>query len=137
MLFRDKKRNFSYKSNGWVIHDLVMSSELELMIRESGPAGIAPDAIMKALVKPVSRWTVNRPLVALCEQGLVKSVGNGRATPCITTTPFTRADIDAYFARPAGRPVAPFREAYLEPMPNIDLERAQAVCAVAGAGPSG
>jgi len=102
-----------------------MSKQLEQMIREAGPAGIAPDAIMKALPNQVSRSTLNRQLLSLTENALIKPIGNARATRYVTATPFSRADIDAYFARPANnRPVAPFREELLDTSPNIDPDRA-------------
>lgn len=102
-----------------------MSRELLRLIRESGAAGIAPDTLMASLESQMSRSTLNRQLAALVSEGSVKSVGKTRSTRYVTTTPFTRAEIDEYFKRPATeRPMAPFREELLLPTPNIDPERA-------------
>ena len=50
----------------------------------------------------------------------------GRNTRYISSTPFTRADIDAYFSIPwQQRPSAPFNEALLASSPTLDADRAQ------------
>src|SRR5262245_26009725 len=102
-----------------------MQSMVRDLIQAAGPAGMAPDALMKALDPPISRSTLNRHLSALRASGVIKALGAGRATRYVTTTPFTRADIDGYFAVPVNtRPLAPFREELLAPEPNIDPDRA-------------
>ncbi|HEY4079354.1 MAG TPA: Fic family protein [Burkholderiaceae bacterium] len=103
-----------------------MPQDIKQLILAAGPAGIAPDALMQALQDQISRSTLNRHLSHLRESGDIKPIGNARATRYVTTTPFTRADIDAYFAKPANsRPLAPFREEYLEPAPGMDPDRAK------------
>ncbi|UXH80339.1 Fic family protein [Roseateles amylovorans] len=102
-----------------------MRDDILDLVRAGGPGGLAAEDILNGLTEKISRATLNRHLAALREGGLIKSVGQARATRYVTTSSFSRADIDAYFARPAAsRPYAPFREAYLEPQPNIDRERA-------------
>lgn len=102
-----------------------MRSKVLALVHAAGPGGIGADAITKALPQPVSRATLNRMLAALREEGLINSVGQARATRYVTASPFSRADVDAYFARPASiRPAAPFREELLSPLPNIDADRA-------------
>ena len=103
-----------------------MQPDVKQLILAAGPAGIAADALMEALQDQISRSTLNRHLASLRESGDIKPIGNARATRYVTTTPFTRADIDAYFAKPANsRPLAPFREEYLEAVPGIDPDRAR------------
>jgi len=102
-----------------------MSKSLLSLIRESGAQGMAPDEMMLSLGSEMSRSTLNRQLTALLEEGSIKRQGKARSTRYVTTSPFTRAEIDAYFARASTeRPLAPFREELLEPRPNIDPERA-------------
>jgi Fic family protein len=73
----------------------------------------------------ISRSTLNRRLAELVSAGVVKAAGAGRSTRYVSTSAFTRADIDGYFERPwQERPVAVFHEALLEPLVNIDPERA-------------
>lgn len=95
------------------------------LIRESGADGVAPSELMALLIGQLSRSTLNRELAVLLAEGSIKRQGKARATRYVTTSPFTRAEIDAYFARPAERrPLVPFREELLGPLPNIDPERA-------------
>lgn len=102
-----------------------MRSEIIALVRAGGPGGITAEEITTGLPEQPSRATLNRHLAALREEGLVKSVGQARATRYVSTSAFTRAEIDAYFARPsASRPFAPFREEFLETQPNIDGDRA-------------
>ncbi|MGN6825951.1 Fic family protein [Paucibacter sp. M5-1] len=102
-----------------------MGKEILSLIRASGASGMAPDMLMTSLEERLSRSTLNRQLSALVAEGSIKPLGKGRSTRYVSTTPFSRAEVDAYFARPAAeRPLAPFREELLDPTPNIDPERA-------------
>ena len=102
-----------------------MTAALAQLVKDAGPAGISPDVLMRRIVPAVSRSTLNRQLAALCDAGVIKPLGAGRATRYQTTTPFTRQEIDLYFETPwTARPLAPFREDLLKPTPNIDPERA-------------
>jgi hypothetical protein len=110
-----------------------MRDEILGLIQASGAGGLAAEELLAGLADKISRATLNRHLVALREEGLIKSVGNARATRYVTTSAFSRADIDAYFARPAAsRPVAPFRDEYLAPLPNIDGDRAKRCVEIQG-----
>jgi hypothetical protein len=103
-----------------------MRDNILRLLHAAGPAGASAEVISVGLDTPPSRATLNRQLAALREEGLVKVEGSARATRYFSTSPFSRADIDAYFERPAAtRPVAPFREEYLASAPGIDAERAQ------------
>lgn len=102
-----------------------MSKSILALIREAGAQGVGPDHLMALLGGEISRSTLNRQITALLEAGSIKRQGKARATRYLTTSPFTRAEIDAYFAKPwSERPLAPFREELLEPLPNIDPDRA-------------
>ena len=91
----------------------------------AGPGGLTPQRL-EALFPQLSRSTLNRRLATLVKGGTLKTMGAGRATRYVGSSPFTRADIDAYFSIPwQQRPVAPFDETLLEPWPNIDADRAQ------------
>nr|WP_297529777.1 Fic family protein [uncultured Roseateles sp.] len=110
-----------------------MRDELLALVQASGAGGLAAEELLTGLADRISRATLNRHLAALREEGLIKSVGNARATRYVTTSAFSRADIDAYFARPAAsRPVAPFRDEYLEPSANIDGDRAERCVEIQG-----
>lgn len=99
-------------------------SEVLAQIGAAGPAGLTPQNLEKFFPK-LSRSTLNRRLAALVGNGTIKTAGAGRTTRYVCTSPFTRADIDAYFSIPwQQRPTAPFNEALLETLPNIDPERA-------------
>jgi Fic family protein len=101
------------------------SSDVAAVVGAAGPGGITPDAL-HAQVPGISRSTLNRRLSALVEAGVIKAVGAGRSTRYVSTSPFTRADIDAYFERPwQQRVVAPFDEGLLGPVPNIDADKAK------------
>lgn len=101
-----------------------MEHQISLAVLSAGPAGITPEVLQTRFSK-VSRSTLNRRLAELCTAGTIKSMGAGRSTRYVSTSPFTRADIDAYFALPANtRPVAPFQAELLEPTTNIDPDRA-------------
>lgn len=94
-------------------------------IRAAGAAGLAPQQLA-VLVPNISRSTLNRQLAALAASGAIAARGTGRNTRYISSTPFTRADIDAYFSIPwQQRPSAPFNEALLASTPNLDADRAQ------------
>lgn len=94
-------------------------------IRAAGAAGLAPQQLA-VLVHNISRSTLNRQLAALAASGAIAARGTGRNTRYISSTPFTRADIDAYFSIPwQQRPSAPFNEALLTSTPNLDAERGQ------------
>lgn len=95
------------------------------LISSAGPAGIAPEALLLAL-PDMSRSTLNRRLAALVVDGSIKPLGGGRATRYVSTTPLSRADIDAYFGQPwQQRPVARFDVALLEATPAMDADKAQ------------
>lgn len=101
------------------------ASDISAQIAAAGPKGLTPDILQKSLPE-ISRSTLNRRLVELVEQGVIKRVGAGPAIRYVSTSPFTRADIDAYFNIPAQqRPVAPFNEALLSEAPAFDLDKAQ------------
>ena len=91
----------------------------------AGPGGLTPQRL-ETLFPQLSRSTLNRRLATLVKGGTLKTLGAGRATRYVGSSPFTRSDIDAYFSIPwQQRPVAPFDETLLEPWPNIDVDRAQ------------
>lgn len=94
-------------------------------IRAAGAAGLAPQQL--ATLQPnISRSTLNRQLAALAASGAIAARGTGRNRRYISSTPFTRADIDAYFSIPwQQRPSAPFNEALLDNAPTLDADRAQ------------
>ena len=99
--------------------------EIIAQIDVAGPAGVTPEALANGL-PGISRSTVNRRLAELVKNGVVKATGAGRATRYICASPFTRADIDAYFDMPwQQRPVARFKEDLLAAQPNIDPDKAR------------
>lgn len=101
------------------------TADVTALIAAAGPAGLAPDTLA-AQLPAISRSTLNRRLVALVSQGVVRPVGTGRARRYVAATPLNRADIDAYFAMPwQQRPVARFDEALLSPEPGMPLDKAQ------------
>lgn len=94
-------------------------------IRSAGAVGLAPQQLA-GLVPHISRSTLNRQLAALTANAAIAARGTGRNTRYVSSTPFTRADIDAYFSIPwQQRPSAPFNEALLASTPNMDADRAQ------------
>ena len=102
----------------------ISSPDIAAQISAAGLAGVSPEALLQGL-PGISRSTLNRRLAALSAQGVIKAVGAGRATRYVSTSPLTRADIDAYFATPwQQRPVARFDEALLGPQPGIDPAKA-------------
>lgn len=94
-------------------------AELAALIASAGPAGLAPEAL--AQQRPgVSRSTLNRRLAELVKAGVIKALGAGRATRYVSVSPFTRADIDAYFEQPwQQRPLAPFNPELLTAEPGM------------------
>lgn len=103
-----------------------MSKTIKDLISEAGPAGVAPERLMELVGDSMSRSTLNRALSALVAEGEVAPIGRGPARRYVTSGPFTKKDIDAFFERSATmRPLAPFREELLEPTPNIDPDRAR------------
>lgn len=103
-----------------------MPKTIEEMIREAGPTGIAPERLMGLVGDTMSRSTLNRALTSLVNQGAVAPMGRGPARRYVTLSPFSLADVEAFFQRSASmRPLAPFREELLNPTPNIDPERAK------------
>ena len=81
---------------------------------------------LAALMPDISRSTLNRQLAALAASGAIAARGMGRNTRYILSTPFTRADINAYFSIPwQQRPSAPFNETLLASSPTLDADRAQ------------
>ena len=101
-----------------------MENQISRAVVSAGPAGITPEALQTKFSE-IIRSTINRRLAELCTDGTIKSMGAGRSTRYVSTSPFTRSDIDAYFALPANtRPVAPFQVELLESTPNIDPDRA-------------
>lgn len=102
-----------------------MSKSVDELIRESGPAGMAPERLMEHVGDAMSRSTLNRLLARMVAQGVVTALGRGPARRYVSSASFSEADVDAYFQRPAStRPLAPFREELLAPAPNIDPGRA-------------
>jgi Fic/DOC family len=94
-------------------------------IRAAGAVGLAPQQLA-ALQPHVSRSTLNRQLAALAANGAIAAKGTGRNTRYISSTPFTRADIDAYFSIPwQQRPSAPFNETLLDSAPTLEAGRAE------------
>ncbi|MFT7773338.1 Fic family protein [Roseateles sp.] len=81
---------------------------------------------MELIGDSMSRSTLNRTLSSLVGQGSVTPIGRGPARRYVTLSPFSLADVEAFFQRPASmRPLTPFREELLGPTPNIDPERAK------------
>jgi hypothetical protein len=98
---------------------------LTTAIRAAGAVGLAPQQLV-ALQPIISRSTLNRQLAALATSGDITARGSGRNTRYISSTPFTRADIDAYFSISwQQRPSAAFNEALLASTPTLDTDRAQ------------
>ncbi len=94
-------------------------------IRAAGVAGLAPQQLAE-LLPNISRSTLNRQLAALAASGAIAARGTGRNTRYISSTPFTRADIDAYFSIPwQQRPSAPFNEVLLDNAPTLDADHAR------------
>lgn len=99
-------------------------------IRASGAVGLAPLQLAE-LVPNISRSTLNRQLAALAASGAIAARGTGRNTRYVSSTPFTRPDIDAYFSIPwLQRPSAPFNEALLDALPTLDADRALRCAAI-------
>ena len=97
---------------------------LIVRIRAAGASGLAPQQLAEFLPQ-ISRSTLNRQLAALAASGAIAARGTGRNTRYILSTPFTRADIDAYFKVPwQQRPSAPFSETLLADTPTLDIDRA-------------
>ena len=125
----DKKASGGYHS--MLFGKLILStkpksgtSEVATWIGEAGPAGLSPAALEKRF-PGTSRSTLNRRLAGLVKDGAVKAVGAGRNTRYVSSSPFTRADVDAYFSMPwQQRPAAHFKEDLLAAGPNIDLDKA-------------
>ena len=100
------------------------TSDIPTQVAAAGLAGLTPQQL-EALLPELSRSTLNRRLAALVKTGTLRAVGAGRAIRYVSCSPFIRADIDAYFSIPwQQRPSAPFNDALLEAIPNIDLEKA-------------
>ena len=98
---------------------------MERLMLTAGPAGLTPQQL-HALLPAISRSTLNRRLALLAQQGRVYLRGAGRATRYVSSSPLSRADIDAYFALPwQQRPVAPFDETLLNATPSIDCDQAR------------
>lgn len=98
---------------------------LTTAIRAAGAVGLAPQQLV-ALQPNISRSTLNRQLAALATSGAITARGSGRNTRYISSTPLTRADIDAYFSIPwQQRPSATFDQALLGNTPTLDSDRAQ------------
>lgn len=93
-------------------------------IRVAGATGLAPKQLAELLPR-ISRSTLNRQLAALTASGAIAARGTGRNTRYISSAPFTRADINAYFNVPwQQRPSAPFNEELLVDTPTLDVDRA-------------
>lgn len=104
---------------------LLQTGEIEGLIVAASPAGLTPQQL-EAHLPAISRSTLNRRLALLAQQGRLRIVGAGRATRYVSSSPLSRADIDAYFALPwQQRPVAPFDENLLNATPNIDPDKAR------------
>ena len=100
------------------------SAQIVTRINAAGLAGLTPQRL-EDFLPDLSRSTLNRRLAALVKNGSVQTLGIGRATRYVPGSPFSRADIDAYFNIPwQQRPTAPFNEALLEAMPNLDSGKA-------------
>lgn len=98
--------------------------DIQTQVQAAGLVGLTPQQL-EAHLPELSRSTLNRRLAALVKTGTLQAVGVGRATRYVSCSPFTRADIDAYFSIPwQQRPSAPFNDALLEATPNIDLGKA-------------
>ena len=97
---------------------------LIVSIRDAGALGLAPQQLA-GLLPNTSRSTLNRQLAALAASGVIAARGTGRNTRYVSGSPFTRADIDAYFNTPwQQRPTAVFNESLLSPDPHIDAGKA-------------
>ena len=93
-------------------------------ISAAGAVGLAPQQLA-GLLPDTSRSTLNRQLAALAASGVITARGTGRNTRYVSSTPFTRPDIDAYFSIPwQQRPSAAFNQALLSAEPHIDAGKA-------------
>ena len=93
-------------------------------ISAAGAVGLAPQQLA-GLLPDTSRSTLNRQLAALAASGVIAARGTGRNTRYVSSTPFTRPDIDAYFSIPwQQRPSAAFNQALLSAEPHIDAGKA-------------
>jgi len=80
---------------------------------------------LETLAPSLSRSTLNRRLASLAKSGAIQVLGAGRATRYVSGSPFTRADIDAYFSTPwQQRPTAVFNAALLSTAPHIEAGKA-------------
>jgi hypothetical protein len=105
---------------------------LTRVIQTAGPAGISPEGIAQWLPE-LSRSTINRRLRQLMLQGAIEPVGAGRARRYVTRSPFTKADIDAYFAQDwQQRSVAIFDAALLSAEPGLPAEKALRMSQIQG-----
>lgn len=101
-----------------------LQQTLLVSIRAAGAVGQAPQQLAE-LLPTTSRSTLNRQLATLAASGVIAARGAGRNTRYVSSTPFTRPDIDAYFNIPwQQRPSAPFNEAWLRADPHIDIGKA-------------
>jgi Fic family protein len=99
-------------------------SSLARIIQSAGPAGMSPDGMEQSLPE-LSRSTINRRLTQLVREGAIEPVGAGRARRYVTRSPFTKADIDAYFAQDwQQRAVATFDAALLNAEPGLPADKA-------------
>jgi hypothetical protein len=100
------------------------SLDIVAQVSAAGLMGLAPQKL-EALAPELSRSTLNRRLAGLVKSGAIQVLGSGRATRYVSGSPFTRADIDAYFNTPwQQRPTAVFNEALLSTAPHIDAGKA-------------
>jgi Fic family protein len=98
---------------------------LARVIQTAGPAGISPERLELALPE-LSRSTINRRLKQLIQEAAIEPVGAGRARRYVTRSPFTKVDIDTYFAQDwQQRSVAVFDAALLQPVPGLHAEKAR------------
>lgn len=101
------------------------STDIITQVTAAGPAGLTPEALA-SLLPGISRSTLNRRLAELLRQGVLKALGEGRARRYVANSPFTRADIDSYFAMPwQSRPAAHFKEELLTGGPQMDADKAR------------
>lgn len=100
------------------------AEEVAKAIRAAGPTGMSPDALA-AKFHNASRSTLNRRLSELTASGLIKPLGQGRATRYIAMASCSQEDVRRYFeADWQARPAVGFREELLLAAPNLDQEKA-------------
>lgn len=107
--------------------------DLFQLIYKAGPRGMNVEALSGQFEG--SRSTLNRRLSGMIADGSIRAIGVGRSTRYISTTPFARETIDAFFAKSwQERPAAMFMETLLDADINIGIERAHRMAQIQALG---